>query len=206
MTDREGNMATLEKWSPTLFLVAGAIVVVYSSLYGAEAFLGTYPAAREFIGSVGYIIGFVGLLGLYPALTDRSPKLARAGAAFAVLGIVGFLVSIVESAGILSGEPPAWLATSELLFILAGMVLAFIAFSVANLRSDAYSRTVSLLLIAPIVVMALNLAVVMAGLASPEARFLVSGLWGLSYLAIGVTLRTEAGSTDGAESLADTAA
>lgn len=190
MADSDSVVAPLEQWSPKLFLAAGGVLAVYAALYGTEAFLDTFPAVRDVLGPAGYVIGFVGLLGLYPALADRSPKLARAGAFFAVLGIMGWLVSLVGRAGIVSGAPAA-VDAIEAVFILIGMILAFLAFAAASLRTDIYSRTVGLLLLGPFLVNALNFGIVIAGYASPEGRFVTSGLWALSYLAIGIALSTE---------------
>lgn len=190
MADSDGALGSLERWSPTLWLAAGALTLVYSSLYGAEAFLGGYPAAREFIGPIGYIVAFAALLGLYPAVTNRRPWLARAGAGLAVLGAAGFLLTLLASAGVVP-EEEAWVGAGQVVLILVGMTLSFLAFGAASLLSGVHSRTVGGLLLVPVVVMAMNLGVVFAGLASAEARFVVSGLWGLSFLALGFTLRTE---------------
>jgi hypothetical protein len=195
VVDSDGALAPLARWSRALWLVSGALTLVYSSLYGAEAFLGTYPSAREFVGPVAYIVAFVALLGLAPALADRRPRLARAGAVLAVLGAAGFLLNLLAGAGVVP-EEATWVGAGQLVLILVGMTLSFLVFGAASLRSGAFSRTVGALLLAPVVVMGLNLGVVAAGLASPEARFVVSGLWGLSFLAIGFTLRSE-GTADG---------
>lgn len=170
--------------------MAGALVVVYSSLYGMEAFFDSYPQIREFIGPIGYIIGFVGLLGLYPGLATRSPKLARTGAIFAAIGIVGFLVTIVIRAEVLASEPAAAGAIQGIL-ILIGMILAYLVFSLTSLRTDLHSRVVGLILLGPFLVNGVNFGIVIAGYASPEGRFVTSGLWALSLLAIGVALHME---------------
>lgn len=198
MTDSDGPLAALEPWSPTLWLGAGALTLVYSSLYGAEAFLGTYPAARDFVGPVGYVVAFVALLGLYPRVAERGPWLARLGAVLAVLGAAGFTLDILANAGVVS-EGAAWVNAGRLLAILVGMTMSFLVFGVATLRSGVHSRTVGALLLAPVLVMGLNLGVVATGLASAEARFVVSGLWGLSFLALGVALGTGDAPADRAE-------
>jgi hypothetical protein len=202
VTETEGSPT---KRSSALLLVAGAVVAVYSSLYAVEAFAGSYPSARDVIGPVGYIVAFVGLIGLYPAFADRTPKLATGGAVFAGIGIVGYLMTIVGSFGVLSSEP-AWFRGSMILLILSGMILAYLLLGVASLRSGVYSRTLGLSLLAPVPIMGLNLGVVVTGYSSAEARFLVSGLWALSFLAIGATLRTERDRTDASGSPTETVA
>lgn len=206
MTDNDRVLAPLGKWSSVLFLSSGAVGLGYASLYGMEAFAGTYPAIRDFLGPVSYIIAFVGLLGLHSRLADRSPKLAHAGAVFAGLAIVGFLTSLLGSVGVISSDPPGWVSASQIIFILGGWVLSFLLFSIASLRTGVYPRFVGLILLAPIAVQALNIGVVIAGLASPEARLLNSGLWALSYLAIGIALRTQGVQTETAASPVDSAA
>lgn len=206
MADSHDPLAPLGRWSSLLFLVSGTVGLGYASLYGMEAFAGTYPAIRDFLGPVSYIIAFVGLLGLHSRLSDRSPLLAHAGAVCAGLAIVGFLISLLTSAGVVASDLPGWIEASQFIFILGGWVLSFLLYSIASLRSDVFPRAVGLVLLGPIAVQALNLGVVIAGLSSPEARLLNSGLWALSYLAIGVALRTYGARTDATGSAVDPAA
>lgn len=202
MADSDGVLNLLARWSPTLWIGSGVLGIVYASLYGMEAFLGTYPAVREFFGPVMNIVAFSALLGLYPVLVDRRPWLARAGGVCAVLAIVGSSLVIGATAGLVP-EEATWVAASQLLFIIVGMSLAFLVFAVASLRSGVYSRTIGLLLLVPVVIMGLNLGIVVAGYASPEGRLLVSGLWAVTYLALGVTLRTEDGVSESSKPAPD---
>jgi protein-S-isoprenylcysteine O-methyltransferase Ste14 len=91
---RMGSVSTwwrsLERWSATLFLIAGGVLIVYAALTGLEAFLDITVEQKGL--EVGHVIGFLGLLGLYPTLADRRPWLARAGAVAAILGVVAFSV------------------------------------------------------------------------------------------------------------------
>lgn len=202
MSDSDDALNPIERWSPMLWLGSGAIGIIYASLYGMEAFLGTYPAAREFLGPLMNIVAFTALLGLYPVLVDRRPWLARAGGVFAVLAILGSVLALSATAGVIS-EGATWVAASQLLFIIVGMTLAFLVFSAASLRSEVYSRALGLLLLVPVVIMGLNLGIVFAGYASPEGRLLVSGLWAVTYLIIGATLRTQGGLSDASKPAAD---
>lgn len=92
MGSNDSVLSSLDGKSPTLFLVGGASLVGYATLLGAGLFLDTsYSFVREVIlGPAGYVLGFLALLGLYPVLVDRNPKLARVGAVFAALGAVGW--------------------------------------------------------------------------------------------------------------------
>lgn len=193
------GLKSLERWSPTLFLVSGAILVVYAMLHGLEAFLDIeYPMVRDgILRPVGYIIGFVALLGLYPRLADRSPKLARVGAVFTALGAVGWFVSgiIGSSRGLaahLGFDPPAWLGVFGLLIML-GFLVGFPSFGIACLRTEAYPRIVGLILLAPIIVMAVNVGVVAGDILDLAiGRTVVSAGDALIILAVGFALETEA--------------
>lgn len=197
MSESDGMLAPLDGKSPTLFLVAGGILVVYAILHGTEAFLDTgYPMVRDgIVRPVGYVVGFVAVLGLYPSLSDRSPKLARVGAIFTSLGAVGWFVSgfVGSSRGLaahLGMDPPAWLGVFGLLIML-GFVVGFPSFGVASLRTGVFSRTVGLVLLAPILVMGANVAFVTGEFVDTAvARFVVSTGDALIVLALGVVLRT----------------
>lgn len=198
MPDSGGLLASLDGKSPLLFLVGGGLLVVYAILHGMEAFLDiAFPMVRDgIIRPIGYIIGFVGVLGLYPALVNRSPKLARTGAIFTALGVVGWFVSgfIGSSRGLaahLGMDPPAWLGVFGLLIAL-GFVIGLPAFGVATLRTRVFSRAVGIILLAPLVVMAANVAFVAGEFVDlAVGRFVVSAGDALIILALGIALRTE---------------
>lgn len=197
MAEREGLLNRIEPWSPRLFLVAGLLGLAYGALWGLVAFTGVeYPILRDVVFRLsGYVIAFVALLGLYPSLAPHSPNLARAGAVFAVLALVGWVVdgllgSTRSLAVYLGTDPPGWVAAFGVL-ILLGFVVAFPAFGVASLQTRIHSRAVGFALLTPLLVTVINLGIVAAGLTSPEGRFAVSVLYALTHLAIGVSLRTE---------------
>lgn len=202
MADSDGTSLPFERWSVLLWFGSGVVGIVYAALYGMEVFTGTYPAVRGFLGPIMNVLGFAALLGLYPVVVDRRPWLARIGGVCAVLALVGATVGFLAAAGVVSQEV-FWVGASQLLFVVGGMSLGFLAFGVASLRSAIHSRTVGLLLLVPVAVMILNLGIVVAGYASPEGRLLVSGLWAVTYLAIGVTLRTDDTAADRPEPTPD---
>lgn len=191
MTGREGVLARLEPWSATLYLVAAALLIVHAFHHGLEAFAGLeYPLHHEVpFGTAGFLLGFVALLGLYPTLADRGPRLVGAGAVFAVLGALSWTVlgavGLAESVG---ASPPEWIGAFGLLF-LVGVVVGYLCFSMAGLRSEVLTRTAGLALLTPVLVMALNLSIVAAGLGSPEGQFVVATGFALAHLAIGGALR-----------------
>lgn len=202
MSDRDGLLTVLESKSRVLFLVAGVLLVVYAALNGLKAFSGMdYPILRDSVVRLaGYIIGFVALLGLYPSLADRSPKLARAGAVFAVLGIIGWLVDglvgTTQSLAVyLGADPPAWTAAFGLLIIL-GYVLGYVSVGIATLRTGVRSQVLGLLLLMPGIIIVLMLAHIAAGYASEQTAFVISAGQAMTHLAIGAALQTESETAD----------
>lgn len=195
-----GLWTSLERRSPTLFLVAGALLVGYAALNGIAAFGdAAYVTVEDVVGPAGLATGFVGLLGLYPTLANGSPRLAAAGAACGALGAVGFSAIILEGLAALAGfELPGWTAVFVLLATL-GMLAGYLPMGLAALRADARSRTVGLLLPVPAVVFAamLSQAILFArfGLFSEAtmawSAFAISSGQALAHLAIGHTLRTD---------------
>ncbi|QLG51067.1 hypothetical protein [Natrinema halophilum] len=184
----------LERWCPMVFLFAGTLLVGYATFNGIHAFTGIeYESAENVFGPGGFALGFLGLLGLYPALRDRSPKLARVGAICAVLGAVAFSVFVVanlgEIAGLISPDPPAW-AVVFLAMAAIGMISGYLTFAVAVVRSDVHSRMLGLLLLVPLAIFATMLTTSRVGFFPQELAFAISSGQALAYLAIGYILRT----------------
>lgn len=190
---------SLERLSPTLFLVAGALLVAYAVLNGVAAAAGiAHEPVEDVVGPAGFALGFVGLVGLYPGLAERSPKLARTGAVSAALGAVGFsaiaLGGLVQIAG---AGPPGWL-TSFVLLAAIGMIGGYLSAGVASLRSDDRSPTVGVLLLLPAGVFAVMLSQAVLFVrfgaftetAMAWSAVAISGGQALAHLAIGYTLRT----------------
>lgn len=202
----DGVLKTLERWSSTLYLVAGGLLVGNALLLGYEAFVGS-AAPEDVLGPPGFLVGFLGLFGLYAALAVRTPKLARAAAVVAVVAAGGWAVitpfSVGGELGSLAGEQlpmavvvVAWVAT----------ILAYSLFGAASLRSGVHSRTVGLLLFSPAVLIVT--LIVGAGVfgGSAVAPFLVGSGQALAHLAIGYALRTEDPPAATTESRADSTA
>jgi hypothetical protein len=185
---------TLERWSPTLFLVAGALLVVHVAIHALIAFTNvTYPLHHEFpFGFVGMVLGFVGLFGLYPRMVDRSPRLARAGAVLAVLGTAGWFViggqALAEALGV---APPEGAAVVVAPLVILGTILTYLTFGAASLRTDAVSRTTALVVATPALVMVYNLgsAALLSDLTAGPV--IVAAGFALAHLAIGVALHNE---------------
>jgi len=199
------------QWSSAFILIAGGLFAIVAMFWAAEVFLNMgMEIAREFLVSASGIFVYIGLLGLYPALIKRTPWLARAAALFTVVGLGGASVRAVVYAsqlvGILEAQP-AWFDALQLpLFI--GIVLGYITFGVAVLRTDAYSRTVGLLLVVLGILFIGLLATIiaMAGNYPYVIQVLYNGANALVLLAIGYLLRVKDVPTDRAEPAADTTA
>lgn len=201
---------SLEEWSSTLFLVAGGLLAITTALWALEVFVNTdTEVTRGVFAPAGMAVAFVGMLGLYPSLVDRTPWVARAGALFAAVGIVGMVGRLVAAGGQLVGiydAAPAWVDPFQLPFLI-GIVLGFITFGVAIVRTDVYSRTVGLLLMVPGILFPVVLAtvIVFGGGDFPYViHVLHNGADTLVLLGVGYLLRDKTIPTNHPEQTADT--
>lgn len=182
----------LERRSPTLFVIGGGLVVGHAALRGIEAFTGMATPPDVF-GPTGYLVALVGLFGLYPALADRMPTLARVAAVVAAIPLMGWVVisawSFGEVAGVLPSQSEAFPGVFYMVHLVT-VILTYGLFGVATLRTDVHSGTVGVLLLMPpalFIVMITGAAIV--GTSAFGAFLIGSGL-ALIHLAIGATLRT----------------
>lgn len=215
MTASDSVLAPLDGRSPTLFLVAGGLLAVFAALLGYEALANT-AAPEDVFGPPGFLFAMVGLLGLYPTLADRTPRLARAGAVVAAVSAVGWFAITVLAIGEVAGVIPALEAVGPLgpvVIVAAGgtMVLAYLVFGAASLRTGVYARTVGLLVLAPPVIFGVMLlqAVLFAQFGQFSESTMawsavaIGGGQALVHLGIGYRLQIEGGPTDHGESRAD---
>jgi len=194
MTDRNSIWSPLELWRATAFLLAGMILAINAAIVAAEVVAGVEnwrTLGQIFVGA-GWTAAFIGLLGLYPGLADRSRWLSRAGAFFAVIGAIVFAVMGVASVGyytgILAGDMTA-LVPLFLPGVVLGSILGFVTISVASLRTDVYSQTVGVLLLIPPTLVILNLITGITGIESATATLAIVIGDTLAMLAIGNVLR-----------------
>lgn len=191
VTGSTQRLESLARWSPTLFLAGGGLVVGHAAVRGVEAFTTNAPPPDVF-GPAGYLLAVVGLLGLYPALEEQVPRLARAAAAVAAVPLVGWVAILAVTAGEVVGAVPAGMGAfpgAAFAVHLGTLLLAYVLFGVAALRAGVHPRAVGgLLLAAP----ALWLAMVVGAAVVPDSvvgPFLVGGAQVLVHLGIGATLR-----------------
>lgn len=198
---------SLEQQSSTLFLVAGGSMVVHTGIHVLIAFTNTnYPLHHEMpFGFLGHLLAFVALLGLYPQLVTRSPKLTRVGTGLVVLGMVGWsAVGILSLSESLSVALPTWLPALAPLAIF-GFILGYLAFGVAGLRTNVVTRTTALAILTPVIVMVYNMTVALTTGGTREGQIIVAGGFALTHLVIGASLRSEGFPTGGAEPAASPA-
>lgn len=201
----------VERWSPALFLFAGVLLVGYAALNGLAAVTETaYTTVEDVVGPAGFVLGFVGALGLYPALADRSPTVARTGAVCLGLGAAGFSVITMNGITVLAGGQAVASTGAPLLLVALGMIPGYVAFGVASRRSGQVSRTVGLLLFGPAVIFTVMLfqppVYGALGLFSEAtmawSNFVISAGQAAAHLVIGYTLRASA--TPGGRAAAST--
>jgi hypothetical protein len=133
---------SLERWSARMFfwgaaiIAGGALVVLYDISHGTDVkgILG-----QVFVG-VSWTAVLVGMLGLYPRLADLRPRLAKACAFFAGVGVLGYVVmTAVVLAGV-AGLPESTIHALVPVFLPPvgiGSLLAFPLFAVAGLATVA---------------------------------------------------------------------
>ncbi len=188
-----GRWESLERGSATLFLVAGALMIIHTGVHAAIAFTDmTYPVHHELpFGLLGHILAFIALLGLYPQLAARSPKLARAGAGLAVFGTIGWIaIGTMTLSEDLNVAAPDWLAVFGPLTILS-VIFGYLVFAIAGYRTELVTPRTALAIASPVLVMVYNLVVGLTTGGSPEGQVVVAGGFALTHLAIGAALRAE---------------
>lgn len=150
---------SLEQWSPRLFIVGGVLFLAGAAndgmIYFAEM---ANPEALSVVFLMsGFLAAVVGLVGLYPQLVDRTPRLAQASLGSVVLGVVGMLVlAVVAVVSIVL--PSVNLFESSIVPLVAlptGLLLvaAFLLSGSAILKTGVFPRSVGVLLLAEVVLM-----------------------------------------------------
>lgn len=188
----------LEDRNATLFLIAGGLLVVFAVLLGVEGLTGG-STPEDVFGPPGFAIAALGLLGLYPALAERSRWLAGIGAVAAAIASVGWAVltvlSILELAGVSGMAAPEETVFGAVALGATGlgMLLGYPLIAIATLRSDEHPRTLGLLLLAPPVIFVSVFAVLapILGDSGGWGPFIAASAQAVAHLAIGFTLRGE---------------
>lgn len=212
---RQGNVRqpnSPDRWSPKLFLLAGVLLLGYAALNGIAAFTDTsYVTVEDVVGPGGFVLGFLGALGLYRSLTERSPRLARTGVCCVSLGAVGFSVITLQGLAVIAGLGSGGTHGILLILVTIGMIPGYLSFAVASLRADVYARGVGLLLFVPAVVYAAMLSqallfVQFGRFSQPTmawSAFAISSTQAAAHLSIWYTLRGGVSPDEGASRSTD---
>ena len=190
----------LEQWRAVAFLVGGVIFVADVALVGSHLASGTEPAAfGQVLVGTAWTASFIGLLGMYPSLRDRSRWLARIGAICAVIGGVTMAVMALTFLGDVTNvlpSSPSKVVTLLLPGIFIGIVLGFGSFGVVSLRTDIYSPSVGLLFLLLVFTFLFNVGSTIAGFGSLTTVLGVVVVLALSKLTLGYLFRTESAFAD----------
>jgi hypothetical protein len=202
---------TLERRRSTAFLIAGLMFAVDAAIIAAvigplgEQYI---PLVQAFIAA-GWTAGFVGLLGVFPGLADRSRRLAQAGAVFVGIGLLVFvsmgIVSLAYFSNTLSGDLDT-LVTILFPGIIIGSVLGFVTFGAATLRTGVHARSVGVLFVVMGLIPVVNIGRTIAGIQSRTATLAIVVALTLVTLSIGYLLRVEEASSGHAPSSVDSPA
>lgn len=182
------QLEAVERRGPELFLLAGLLVAGHGAVNAVEAFTSLTPPPDVF-APAGYLIAVIGMVALYPALVDRSPKLARTAVLVAIIPAVGWISILALTTGELLGIASNTVTPGPFLAIhIVGLLATYLLFAGASLRSDLHSNAVGgLLLIPPLLIVAMFASAAVIG-NSTVGAFLVGIGQAVAHLSIGVAL------------------
>lgn len=203
--------AWLEQHRANLFVVSGLMFTgagVHKVL-GATAGIELPLFLQNVLGGQGgLIVALLGLAGLYPALSNHRPRLARVGAAGIGIGIIGHTIILAIVIAIAAWEasfggaiePPA-VIFAPIFVGYIGSILAFLVLGSIGVETRVPSRLIaSLLVLTPLLELALLIGPNFVPFELPSAAGL--GVADLvlptAFLVIGALLRSATISTGGA--------
>jgi hypothetical protein len=200
MAECAGVLTTLGRKSATLYLIAAGIMVVFLLNMALRTYQGaSFSVVQQFIAPAGFLIGLIGLLGLYRPLSERAHRLAEISLAVAVLSAVNW--TIIIAAGLLetAGAIPENATLQAITGILAlfSMVFAYGFFGLTSSLTGTYRRAISGFLLLEALTFIAMVANTAASLGAPVLIFEASHL--VVYLGLGIVhrgARTEADQTD----------
>lgn len=182
MTSSSTNrLDALSKRSSTLFTLAGILTLVGTGFFWLEDFVGptgfrmagwsqfgAFSASYLDIDDPEWLHGLVlmtewipallGLLALYPRLSERAPRAAKASAGIVTFGLTAVVVNlgwaVAVGLSVAASMPP----DSVGLLTMVPVLFGFVSFGLASLRTGGYERMTGVLLVAytPLFVVALT--------------------------------------------------
>lgn len=197
----------LEEHSSTAFIVVGGLWFIDTVLLAFERFLGisilgTTGPVNGVLIVFAVLVSIIGLLGFYPRLVDRVPRLAFASVAVSVLTAIGFGVILVWAVS--ASLVPAVPSLPDIIFMLfvVALLLTFLLFDVAILWAAIPSRLIGSLLFAAVLTLAGDIVgfAIYQGNAPEWEAPVVGAILTAVTLAIGYRLRIDSVSSDPAKS------
>lgn len=206
-------LGTFERWSPVAFVVGG-VGILGTSVVGSLDVAGVIRTSGWVMVPllVGLWFVFVGLTGLYPLVSERSPRLSLGGVWTGGIAWVTWTITLL-SASIIAittertfSDPGNWappvLAGA---FVLA--LLSFLAYGIASTRSATPSRTFGIILLLPVVAFlgqaVLLISKIVAGEVVAALQLALGGVVAVALVAVGYLLWNEPGETSSTESQAE---
>jgi hypothetical protein len=208
MAYRNRAWATLEQWSPVIFLTAGGLFVLLAAAYGFRAATRAGPAVSPAIIFVCLLVVFTGILGLYPRLAEGNATLALGGVG--LLAVTAAIILSILGLSTLSVGPTVGKQTivASIMSVVVGSTLTLTTFGVASLRTGGHLRPVggSLLMMAASLSFIVVAMLLFSNPTPAWVGFVASGLFVISSVSIGYVLRTEDVPADHAETTDDVTA
>ena len=198
----------LESWSSTAFLFAGGLLFLFVVLSGLSAFTNVLGegavvgAAVVGSGLFGLILAVIGLLGLYPQLSESAPRLSRGGVGALAVALTGILVVIGTLAIVGPPEAPGDVPSfAPPIFISSGILImvGYALFAVASIRTETPSRRIGLLLAVPGIVLLWHYIALAAFGSQHVFEIIDYTVISTTFLTIGFLLRTESVSVTSTE-------
>lgn len=184
--------STLERWSPTLFVVGGCLLVGHAAVLGMQAF-SNLTVPPDVVGPAGHLVALLGLLGLSPALVERAPGTARVAGVVTAVALVGWVLLAVTRllavAGLVSPRSEV-LPGAVFGLVFVSTVLAYGLFGAATLREGERSTLVGALVLAPAALLVVALVLSAVSAVSDAVGVVVAVGLAASVLALGRALRT----------------
>lgn len=137
----------LESWSARTFLGGGVLLLIQAIGDVLSLTMDMGLEALAFVAFFGLIPSYVGLLGLYPRLSDHAPYLSRGGLVLVlapVILLILFSVGLAVSSG-LPFSPPVGVVLFTSIFV--GFALGIVLFGVAVHPTATPSRAVGIALL-----------------------------------------------------------
>lgn len=184
-------LGTLEKWNSVVFLLAGVLLLTGAVVVGLQLLTGNPDFLKnpfELAPFVGFVIFYVGLLGLYPPLADNRLQLARLSVLLLFVPVAVMLMFVLSV--VIGFDIPYIGPVSMGAFVMFGLGIGM--FGVGSYQTRIPSRVVGLALLAfaGAWFVFLGAAIVNGFPISQPVNFATIAVMAGSVLAIGYLLRS----------------